>query len=152
MAWPTDITAMDKGRVLEVAFDDGHVIRLTAERLRVESPSAEVQGHSPSQKKIVTGKENVAIVAIDPVGNYAIKIVFDDGHDTGLYSWDYLRKLAELTGSSARSRNRQKRARIVPAMSHWKPSSAREILLMSFAFVRWRRAASIAAPTRDATT
>lgn len=94
MAWPTDITAMEKGRVLEVAFDDGHVIRLTAERLRVESPSAEVQGHSPSQKKIITGKENVAIVAIDPVGNYAIKIVFDDGHDTGLYSWDYLRKLA----------------------------------------------------------
>jgi DUF971 family protein len=94
MAWPTDITAMDKGRVLEVAFDDGRVIRLTAERLRVESPSAEVQGHSPSQKKIVTGKENVAIVAIEPVGNYAIKIVFDDGHDTGLYSWDYLRKLA----------------------------------------------------------
>ena len=94
MAWPTDITAMDKGRILEVAFDDGQVIRLTAERLRVESPSAEVQGHSPSQKKIVTGKENVAIVAIEPVGNYAIKIVFDDGHDTGLYSWDYLRKLA----------------------------------------------------------
>ena len=94
MPWPTDITARDKGRVLEVAFDDGQVIRLTAERLRVESPSAEVQGHSPSQKKIVTGKENVAIVAIEPVGNYAIKIVFDDGHDTGLYSWDYLRKLA----------------------------------------------------------
>jgi DUF971 family protein len=94
MAWPTDITAMDKGRVLEVAFDDGQVVRLPAERLRVESPSAEVQGHSPSQKKIITGKENVAIVAIEPVGNYAIKIVFDDGHDTGLYSWDYLRKLA----------------------------------------------------------
>src|SRR3984885_5708033 len=94
MAWPTDITAMDKGRVLEVAFDDGAVIRLRAERLRVESPSAEVQGHSPSQKKIVTGKENVAIVAIEPVGNYAIKIVFDDGHDTGLYSWDNLLKLA----------------------------------------------------------
>ena len=152
MAWPTDITAMEKGRVLEVAFDDGQVIRLTAERLRVESPSAEVQGHSPSQKKIVTGKENVAIVAIDPVGNYAIKIVFDDGHDTGLYSWDYLRKLGWLI-SSARSReNRQKRERIVPAMSHWKPSSAREILLISFAFVRWRRAARIAAPTREATT
>jgi DUF971 family protein len=94
MSWPTDITAMDKGRVLEVSFDDGQVIRLTAERLRVESPSAEVQGHSPSQKRTVTGKENVAIVAIEPIGNYAIKIVFDDGHDTGLYSWDYLRKLA----------------------------------------------------------
>ena len=94
MSWPTDITAMDKGRTLEVVFDDGQVIRLTAERLRVESPSAEVQGHSPSQKRTLTGKENVAIVGIEPVGHYAIKIVFDDGHDTGLYSWDYLRKLA----------------------------------------------------------
>jgi DUF971 family protein len=93
-SWPTDITAMEKGRVLEVTFDDGQVIRLTAEKLRVESPSAEVQGHSPSQKRTVTGKENVAIVAIEPVGNYAIKIVFDDGHDTGLFTWDYLRKLA----------------------------------------------------------
>ena len=94
MGWPTDITATEKGRILEVAFDDGEVVRLTAERLRVESPSAEVQGHSPSQKKMIVGKENVAIVAIQPVGNYAIKIVFDDGHDTGLYTWDYLRKLA----------------------------------------------------------
>jgi DUF971 family protein len=94
MSWPTDITAMDKGRVLEVAFDDGQVIRLSAERLRVESPSAEVRGHSPSQRKTVIGKENVAIVGIEPVGNYAIKIVFDDGHDTGLYTWDYLRELA----------------------------------------------------------
>jgi DUF971 family protein len=94
MSWPTDITAMDNGRVLEVAFDDGEVVRLTAERLRVESPSAEVRGHSPSQKKMVMGKENVAIVGIEPVGNYAIKIVFDDGHDTGLYTWDYLRELA----------------------------------------------------------
>ena len=94
MSWPTDITAMDKGRVLEVAFDDGQTIRLAAERLRVESPSAEVQGHSAREKRMVTGKENVAIVAIEPVGNYAIKIVFDDGHDTGLFTWDYLRKLA----------------------------------------------------------
>jgi DUF971 family protein len=94
MAWPTDITAMDKGRILEVAFDDGRTIRLTAERLRVESPSAEVQGHSPGQKRTVVGKADVAIVAIEPVGNYAIKIIFDDGHDTGLYTWDYLRQLA----------------------------------------------------------
>jgi DUF971 family protein len=94
MAWPTDITVTDKGRTLEVAFDSGETIRLTAERLRVESPSAEVQGHSPREKRIVTGKENVAIVDVEPVGNYAIRIVFDDGHDTGLYSWDYLRRLA----------------------------------------------------------
>jgi len=92
--WPTDIAAMNKGRTLEVAFDDGRTIRLTAEKLRVESPSAEVKGHSPSERRIVTGKENVAIVAIEPVGNYAIKIVFDDGHDTGLYTWTYLRQLA----------------------------------------------------------
>jgi DUF971 family protein len=95
MPWPTDITAMEKGRILEVVFDDGEVIRLTAERLRVESPSVEVQGHSPAQKKIVTGKENVAIVALEPVGNYAVRIVFDDGHNTGLYTWDYLAKLAK---------------------------------------------------------
>ena len=94
MVWPTDITVRDKGRTLEVAFDDGETVHLTAERLRVESPSAEVQGHSPSEKRIVTGKENVAIVDVEPIGNYAIKIIFDDGHDTGLYSWDYLRRLA----------------------------------------------------------
>ncbi|HTR12638.1 MAG TPA: DUF971 domain-containing protein [Roseiarcus sp.] len=94
MYWPTDITVTDRGRTLEVVYDDGEVIRLTAERLRVESPSAEVQGHGPGQKKLVTGKENVAIVGVDPIGNYAIKIAFDDGHDTGIYSWDYLRKLA----------------------------------------------------------
>ena len=92
--WPTDITARDKGRTLEVAFDDGQTIRLTAEKLRVESPSAEVKGHSPSQRRIVTGKENVAIVGLEPVGNYAVKIVFDDGHNTGLYTWAYLRELA----------------------------------------------------------
>jgi DUF971 family protein len=94
MAWPTDIIVTEKGRILEVVFDDGETARLTAQRLRVESPSAEVQGHSPREKRIVTGKENVAIVGIEPVGNYAIKIVFDDGHNTGLYSWDYLRRLA----------------------------------------------------------
>ena len=95
MAWPTDITATEKGRILEVAFDDGEVVRLTAERLRVESPSAEVQGHSPNQKKIIIGKETVAIVGLEPVGNYAVKIVFSDGHDTGLYTWEYLRELAK---------------------------------------------------------
>ena len=95
MAWPTDIAVTEKGRILEVVFDDGETIRLTAERLRVESPSAEVQGHSPSAEgRSCTGKENVAIVGVEPIGNYAIRIVFDDGHDTGLYTWDYLRKLA----------------------------------------------------------
>ena len=93
MTWPTDIIAREKGRILEVAYDDGVVVRLTAEKLRVESPSAEVQGHAPGQRKRVTGKENVAIVGIEPIGNYAVKLVFDDGHDTGLYTWTYLREL-----------------------------------------------------------
>jgi len=94
MPSPTEIRLDRSERRLEVDFDTGERFAFTAEFLRVESPSAEVQGHSPSQKRAVIGKENVAIVAIEPVGNYAIKIVFDDGHDTGLYSWDYLRKLA----------------------------------------------------------
>jgi len=94
MAWPTDIVVSEKGRILEVDFDDGRKVRLTAHKLRVEGPSAEVQGHSPSQKVIVRGKENVAIVGAEPVGNYAVRLIFDDGHDTGLYTWDYLQKLA----------------------------------------------------------
>jgi DUF971 family protein len=94
MAWPTDIVAKDQGRTLEISFDDGLIVSLAAERLRVESPSAEVQGHSPAEKRKVTGKQNVRIVGLEPIGNYAIRIRFDDGHDTGLYSWEYLRKLA----------------------------------------------------------
>ena len=94
MAWPTDITGSDEGRTLEIVYDDGVTVRISAERLRVESPSAEVQGHSPAEKRIVTGKQNVRITAIEPIGNYAIRLVFDDGHNTGLYTWDYLRKLA----------------------------------------------------------
>ena len=93
MAWPTDITAMDKGRVLEVVFDDGQVIRLTAERLRVESPSAEVQGHGPDERKTVPGKRKVTILAIDPIGNYAARLTFDDMHSTGIFTWDYLLEL-----------------------------------------------------------
>ncbi len=93
MVWPTDIVVKDRGGTLEVAFDDGVTVGMTAERLRVESPSAEVQGHRPGEKRKVVGKENVRIVDVEPVGNYAIRIVFDDGHATGLYSWDYLRRL-----------------------------------------------------------
>jgi DUF971 family protein len=94
MAWPTDIVVKDDGHTLQIAYDDGATVRVSAERLRVESPSAEVQGHAPGEKKIVTGKEAVRIVGIDAIGNYAIRITFDDGHATGLYTWDYLRKLA----------------------------------------------------------
>lgn len=93
--WPTDLTYKSAERVLYITFDSGERYGLTAELLRVESPSAEVQGHHPSEKIHVTGKENVSISAIDPVGHYAVRLVFDDGHNTGLYSWGYLYNLAQ---------------------------------------------------------
>ncbi len=83
---------------LEVDFEDGRAFTLPAEYLRVESPSAEVQGHGPGQKQIVSGRRHVGITGIDQVGNYAIKITFDDLHDTGIYSWDTLYELGETQG------------------------------------------------------
>ena len=80
---------------LEVEFEDGKSFTLPAEYLRVESPSAEVQGHGPGQKQIVSGRRHVGIMKIEPVGNYAVRLCFDDLHDTGLYSWDYLYELGE---------------------------------------------------------
>lgn len=94
-AWPTEIRHVEAERRLEIDFDTGETFSLPAELLRVESPSAEVQGHSPSQKQTVAGKRNVAIQAIEPVGNYAIRLIFDDGHDTGFYSWRYLHALGK---------------------------------------------------------
>jgi DUF971 family protein len=91
--WPEVLTLKDHGRLLEIAFDDGQRYRLAAEFLRVESPSAEVKGHGPGQEILVRGKENVRIKELVPVGNYAIRIVFDDGHGSGLYSWPYLLRL-----------------------------------------------------------
>ena len=79
--------------MLEVDFDDGCNFRLPAELLRVESPSAEVQGHGPGQRTIVAGRRHVGIMKVEPVGNYAVRLHFDDLHDTGLYSWDYLYEL-----------------------------------------------------------
>ena len=90
--WPTDIRIKRAERLLEIDFDDGSRFALPAELLRVESPSAEVQGHGEG-KMIVAGKRQVAITGADPVGNYAIRIFFDDGHDTGLYTWSYLHGL-----------------------------------------------------------
>ena len=87
---PTEIKLHQKSRVLEIAFDDGKLFRLECELLRVYSPSAEVRGHGPGQEVLQTGKKNVDITAVEPVGNYAVRLVFSDGHDTGLYSWDYL--------------------------------------------------------------
>jgi DUF971 family protein len=93
--WPTAIRLNPDKNRLTVAFDTGGEIHLSAEYLRVESPSAEVQGHGAGQRRTVSGKRHVRIARLEPVGNYAVRIVFDDGHDTGLYSWTYLRKLAE---------------------------------------------------------
>ncbi len=90
---PTEIRLKRAERSLEIQFDDGRTFRLPAELLRVESPSAEVQGHSPDQRQLVAGAAGVGILRIEPVGNYAIRIVFDDGHDTGLYTWSYLHEL-----------------------------------------------------------
>ena len=92
---PTEIRLRSKSRLLQVSFADGSEFQLPFELLRVNSPSAEVQGHGPGQKVTVTGKENVLITAVEPVGHYAVKLVFDDGHDTGLYTWKYLRELGE---------------------------------------------------------
>jgi DUF971 family protein len=91
--WPTEIRLSKDRRTLAVAFDDGASFNLPAEYLRVMSPSAEVQGHSPSERKTVPGKRNVEIIAVDPVGNYAVKLRFDDMHDTGIFGWDYLFEL-----------------------------------------------------------
>jgi DUF971 family protein len=93
--WPEELRLKDGGRVLTVSFDSGERFELDAEYLRVESPSAEVKGHGPGQEQLVWGKRNVRIRRLDPVGSYAIKVVFDDGHDTGLYTWTYLRKLGQ---------------------------------------------------------
>lgn len=87
---PTDIRLHGKSRVLELTFDDGYTCSLSCEYLRVHSPSAEVQGHGPGQEVLQVGKRDVGITAVEPVGNYALKLVFDDGHDSGLFTWDYL--------------------------------------------------------------
>lgn len=93
--WPTELRVFKEEGRLEIDFSDGHACSLPAEYLRVESPSAEVQGHGPNQKKIVGGRRHVKIAAVEPVGHYAIRIVFDDRHDSGIYSWAYLRELSE---------------------------------------------------------
>lgn len=91
----TELRYDKAAKILSITFSDGCEFALPAEFLRVHSPSAEVQGHSPSQRKVVAGRRHVAIIGIEPVGNYAVKISFDDLHDTGLYSWDYLYELGE---------------------------------------------------------
>jgi DUF971 family protein len=91
--WPVELRLKKAERLLEISFDDGSRFRLPAEYLRVESPSAEVQGHGPGQKTLVPGRAHVGIIGLEPVGNYAVRITFDDLHDTGIYSWGYLHQL-----------------------------------------------------------
>ena len=92
-AWPTELRLHKDRRVLQAAFDNGETYALDAEYLRVRSPSAEVQGHSPDERKTVAGKRDVAILEVHPIGNYAVRLVFDDLHSTGIFSWDYLLEL-----------------------------------------------------------
>jgi DUF971 family protein len=95
---PTEIKLHQKSHLMEIAFSDGAHFQLTYEMLRVFSPSAEVRGHGPGQEVLQTGKRGVAIVSVEPVGNYAIKPVFSDGHDSGIYSWDLLYQLGAEQG------------------------------------------------------
>ena len=97
---PTEIRLQKKSRRLLIGFDEGIQFDLSFEYLRVSSPSAEVKGHGPGQETLQTGKENVQVTAIEPVGHYAVRLIFDDGHDTGLYTWKYLYEL----GSERESR------------------------------------------------
>src|SRR5881275_3619051 len=91
--WPTEVRLAKDRKALTVTFDTGESFALDAEYLRVMSPSAEVQGHSPDERKAQPGKRNVAILEVHPIGNYAVRLVFDDMHSTGIYSWDYLFEL-----------------------------------------------------------
>lgn len=91
--WPVELRLKRSEKLLEVTFDDGTRFQLPAEYLRVESPSAEVQGHGPGQKTLVHGRAHIGIIGLEPVGNYAVRIKFDDLHETGIYSWSYLYQL-----------------------------------------------------------
>ena len=91
--WPTELRLHKDRRTLTITFDNRETFDLSAEYLRVKSPSAEVQGHSPDERKTVAGKKDVAILEVHSIGNYAVRLVFDDMHSTGIYSWDYLHEL-----------------------------------------------------------
>jgi DUF971 family protein len=93
--WPTELRLSKDRRTLTVTFDDGASFAIAAEMLRVLSPSAEVQGHAPEQRRTIGGKAAVEIAAIQPIGRYAVRLTFSDGHNTGIFTWDYLRKLGE---------------------------------------------------------
>jgi len=96
--WPTELTLRKNKKALAVAFDNGEAFEFPAEFLRVLSPSAEVQGHSPQERRTIGGKRDVGIIEVQPVGNYAVRLVFDDTHATGIFSWDYFLKLGRDQG------------------------------------------------------
>jgi DUF971 family protein len=126
---PTSITVHQQSRVLEVGFDDGREFRIPFELMRVYSPSAEVQGHGPGQEVLQTGKREVGLTALEPVGNYAVQPTFTDGHDTGLFSWDYLyflgsqqdelwQKYEARLAAAGLGRDAAMRSAAVPACGH----------------------------------
>ncbi|WP_374653139.1 gamma-butyrobetaine hydroxylase-like domain-containing protein [Dongia sp.] len=125
--WPVEIRHRQAEKLLEIEFDDGKVFQYPAELLRVESPSAEVKGHGPGQKTIVPGRRHVGIMKIEPVGRYAIRIDFDDMHDTGIYTWRYLYELGRdkdriwqgyLDALAQHGLSRDPRAVKAPAKAH----------------------------------
>jgi DUF971 family protein len=91
--WPLELLSKQQGRILNIRFDSGESFDLDAEYLRVESPSAEVKGHGLGQEQLVFGKRNVSMTRLEPIGTYAVRIIFSDGHSTGLFTWNYLAKL-----------------------------------------------------------
>jgi DUF971 family protein len=91
--WPSELRIKDNGRSFEMLLESGETLRIPAELLRVESPSAEVKGHGPGQETLVWGKRNVLVMKAEPIGNYAVRLHFNDGHDTGLFTWNYLAEL-----------------------------------------------------------
>jgi DUF971 family protein len=97
--WPLELLSKQNGRILNIRFDTGEAFDLDAEYLRVESPSAEVKGHGPGQEQLVFGKRNISMTKLEPVGTYAVRIIFSDGHSTGLYTWNYLAKLGREQAS-----------------------------------------------------
>jgi len=99
-AWPIEIRLLDQGQSLKIIYDDHAAFQLSAELLRIRSPSAEVQGHSPAERKTVGGKRLIKILTASQVGNYAVRLDFDDGHRTGIYTWSYLRQLGETKQQS----------------------------------------------------
>jgi DUF971 family protein len=91
--WPTELNLKDKGKILRVSFENGEAFELSAEYMRVMSPSAEVQGHNPDERVTVGGKENCIVIGVEPVGTYAVRLTFDDMHSTGIFTWDFLYEL-----------------------------------------------------------